>query len=113
MILARGSVVLAAFDPTLGREQSGTRPALVVSAPDVRSQQRFHMVALVPVTSRLGLGRLYPVLSPGATGLRASSTALVDQIRAVDPSRLVKLYGAATAAELEAVDAALRAFLGL
>lgn len=113
MILARGSVVLVALDPTIGREQAGTRPALVVSAPSIGGQQRFHMVGVIPVTSRLGLGQLYPVLSPGPTGLRSPSTALVDQIRAVDPSRLIRLYGAADAAELATVDAALRKFLGL
>ena len=113
MILARGSVVLAAFDPTVGREQAGTRPAVVVSSTSVGSQQRFQMVALIPVTSRLGLSPLYPVLSPGSTGLRSASTVLVDQIRAVDPSRLIRLYGTASGPELAAVDAALRKFLGL
>ena len=104
---------MVALDPTRGREQAGTRPAVVVSSISVTSQQRFQMVGVIPVTSRLGLGRFYPVLSPGTTGLRSPSTALVDQIRAVDPSRLIKLYGAANGPELAALDTALRQFLGL
>src|SRR5689334_7597103 len=67
MILARGSVVLVALDPTIGREHAGTRPAIVVSAPSIGGQQRFHMVGVIPVTTRLGLVQLYPVLSPGPT----------------------------------------------
>jgi len=113
VILARGSVVLVALDPTIGREQAGTRPAVVVSSTSVGSQQRFQMVGVIPVTSRIGLSQLYPVLSPGTTGLRSPSTALVDQIRAVDPSRLIKLYGTTSGPELAAIDAALRQFLGL
>lgn len=113
MILARGAVVLVSLDPTRGREQAGIRPAVVVSSVHVGAQQRFQMIGVIPVTSRLGLGRFYPVLSPGTSGLRSPSTALVDQIRAVDPSRLVRLFGAASAPELAAVDAALRQFLGL
>lgn len=102
-----------ALDPTVGREHAGTRPAVVVSATDLGTRQRFQTIAVIPLTSRLGLSRLYPVLSPGSTGLRARSTVLVDQLRAVDPSRLIRLYGTASGAERADVDAALRTFLGL
>jgi mRNA interferase MazF len=113
VILARGAIVLVSLDPTRGREQAGTRPAVVVTSIHVGPQQRFQMIGVVPVTSRLGLGRFYPVLSPGTTGLKSPSTALVDQIRAIDPSRLIKLFGTASGPEIAAVDAALRQFLGL
>ena len=41
MKLGRGSVVLVELDPTVGHEQQGVRPCVVVSDPDVISDQRF------------------------------------------------------------------------
>ena len=41
MKLGSGSVVLVELDPTAGHEQQGVRPCVVVSDPDVISDQRF------------------------------------------------------------------------
>jgi mRNA-degrading endonuclease toxin of MazEF toxin-antitoxin module len=48
--LERGTVVLLTLDPTVGHEQRGVRPCVVVSDPDVIADQRFPLVAVVPVT---------------------------------------------------------------
>ncbi len=37
----RGCVVLVDLDPTVGHEQRGVRPCIVVSDPDVIGGQRF------------------------------------------------------------------------
>jgi len=113
MTLARGSLVLVDLEPTRGHEQRGTRPCLVVSDPAVNASQRFPLIAVVPITGTPAPGALYPPLSPGANGLTKPSYALVDQLRSIDKQRIRRGYGHVSEAELAAVDAGLRLYLGL
>ncbi len=113
MRIDRGTVVLVELDPTVGREQRGVRPCVVVSDPAVNAEQRFPLVAVVPVTGTAGEGALYPALAPGASGLTKASFALVDQVRPVDKRRIRRVFGAVAAPELAAVDQGLELFLGL
>ncbi|WP_438983426.1 type II toxin-antitoxin system PemK/MazF family toxin [Vulcanococcus sp.] len=77
MSLTRGTVVLVDLEPTRGHEQQGTRPCVVVSDAAVNSNQRFPLIAVVPVTATPAPGALYPMLEPGTSGLSKPSTALV------------------------------------
>jgi len=110
--LDRGTVVLVVLDPTLGHEQHGVRPCVAVSDPAVNSDQRFPLVAVVPVTGTPGEGALYPALSPGRSGLAKRSFALVDQIRSVDKKRVRRVFGRVAPEELAAIDQGLELFLG-
>ena len=56
MKLGRGSVIVVELDPTLGHEQHGVRPCVVVSDPEVISDLRFPLVCVVPVTGTPGEG---------------------------------------------------------
>jgi mRNA interferase MazF len=111
--LERGSVVLVSLDPTIGHEQRGSRPCIVVSNPLVIEDQRFPMVAVVPITATAGEGALYPLLRPGSSGLRKPSYALIDQIRTIDKRRVRAAYGEVSASEMAAIDDGVRLFLGL
>ena len=113
MKLARGTVVLIGLDPTLGHEQRGVRPAVVVSDPEIIGDQKFPLLGVVPVTATPGSGALYPALAAGTSGLSKRSFALVDQVRSVDKRRIVRVYGRIREREIEAIDAGLRLFLGL
>ena len=113
MRIERGTVVLVALDPTVGHEQRGIRPCVAVSDPDVNADQRFPLIAVMPVTGTLGEGALYPELQPGRSGLTKRSCALVDQLRSVDKRRIRRLFGRITLEELAAVDQGLLLFLGL
>ncbi len=112
-MIERGSVVVVDLEPTLGHEQRGLRPCVVVSDPEVVKSQRFPLVAIVPVSGREGVGALYPELAEGASGLRQRSWALADQVRSVDKRRVQRLVGQVAAAELTAIDQALALYLGL
>jgi mRNA interferase MazF len=101
------------LDPTLGHEQQGVRPCVEVTDPEVTEDQRFPMVCVIPITKTRGEGALYPTLTPGDSGLRASSSALVDQVRAVDKRRITRVFGRVSADELMAIDEGLRLLLGL
>lgn len=113
MRLERGTVVLVGLDPTMGHEQRGARPCVIVSDPDVSEDQRFPVLCIVPITSTPGSGALYPRLAPGSGGLRRRSCALLDQIRSVDKRRIRQVFGRITPEELASVDDGLSLLLGL
>lgn len=113
MKLNRGTVALVGLDPTRGHEQRGTRPCVIVSDEDVIADQRFPLVAVIPISTTAGEGALYPPLSPGASGLRKASLALVDQIRSVDKRRIERVFGRISPAEIAGIDEGLLLFLGL
>lgn len=75
----RGDLVKMSFDPQAGHEQSGWRPALVVS-PAVYN--RASSLALVcPVTSRI---KGYPFEVELPPGLGVEGAVLADQVRSLD-----------------------------
>ncbi len=113
MTLGRGTLVLLDLDPTVGREQRGMRPCIIVSDPEVVVDQRFPLLAIVPLTGTPGEGALYPPLSPGKSGLRKRSFALVDHLRSVDKRRIRRVFGRVDSGELGAVEEGLLLFLGL
>ena len=113
MKFARGTVVLVELDPTVGHEQRGFRPCIAVSDPTVNVDQRFPLIAVVPITGTQGAGVLYPMLSPGVSGLTKQSCALVDHLRSIDKRRIRRIFGQLSPGELASIDQGLTLFLGL
>lgn len=113
MNLDRGTIVLVELDPTIGHEQQGVRPCIAVSDPAVNTDQRFPLIAVVPVTGTPGEGALYPGLSPGRSGLTKASYALIDHLRCIDKRRIRRVFSRITKTELAAIDRGLAIFLGL
>lgn len=113
MRLNRGAVVVVELDPTVGHEQRGVRPCIIVSDPDITSDQRFPLVCVVPITGTPGVGLLYPPLLPGKSGLAKKSFALIDHLRSIDKRRVRRAFGELEADEVEAIDEGLTVFLGL
>ena len=113
MTLERSTVIVVELDPTLGHEQRGVRPCVAVSDPAVNTDQRFRLIAVVPVTATAGVGALFPGLAPGVSGLTKPSFALVDHIRSIDKRRIRRMFGQVSSAELAKIDQGLELFLGL
>ena len=113
MIIDRGAIILVELDPTVGHEQRGTRPCVAVSDPAVNADQRFPLIAVVPITGTAGEGALYPELSPGKSGLTKTSYALIDHLRSIDKRRIRRVYGRIRTDELAVLDQGLELFLGL
>ena len=109
MLPDAGDVAWAEFDPVLGTEQAGRRPALVVSG---RSYQEISSRVLVcPISSR---ARPWPfdVLIP--PGLIVQGTILVDQVRMIHrPSRLFDTIGALPPSVLNQVRGVLASLAGI
>jgi mRNA interferase MazF len=111
--LGRGAVVVVELDPAAGHEQRGVRPCVVVSDPDVISDQHFPLVCVVPITGTPGEGLLYPPLAPGESGLVKESFALIDHLRSIDKRRVRRVFGELAREEIAAIDEGLAVFLGL
>ena len=112
--MRRGDVYLARLDPTLGSEQAGTRPVILVSRDAINRSSP--VVVAVPCTTYRAGRRIYPsqvLLRAPEGGLGADSLALGDQVRAVAKSRLVKQLGSLSAEYLEKIDRILLITLDL
>ena len=113
MNLDRGTVLLVELDPTRGHVQRSLRACIAVSDPAVNADQRFPLIAVVPITGTPGDGALYPPLAPGSSGLTKTSYALIDHLRAIDKRRIRRIFGRLPADQLASVDMGLKLFLGL
>jgi mRNA interferase MazF len=74
-----GHLIWTDFDPRVGREQSGRRPALVVSSADFCRVTEFAIVC--PITSRVRPFGTSVVLPPG---LPVSGEILTSHVRSID-----------------------------
>ena len=87
MVASRFDVFLVRLDPTEGREIRKTRPCLVISPDEMN--HHIDTVIVAPMTTK---GKSYPTRIP--VRFRGKSGQIVlDQIRTVDKSRLVKRLG--------------------
>ena len=106
--LKRGDVVWVNLDPTVGAEIRKRRPCVIVSL-SVLNDQRLTVV-VVPLS---GSSTPRPPLVVAVPSAGAESNARIDQIRAVDKSRVVGAIGKLSSADMEAVAQGLRTVLGL
>jgi mRNA interferase MazF len=97
----------------MGREQSGNRPCVVVSDEALLKDQRYPIFAVVPFTGTLNLPAMYPIVEAYSHGLTKRSSALVDQVRSIDKSRLTRVFAPIPAPDMRRIEDALRRFLGL
>ncbi|MCU0533764.1 MAG: type II toxin-antitoxin system PemK/MazF family toxin [Hydrococcus sp. Prado102] len=99
--MARGDVLLSC---TNRREEKGTRPAIAVQTDTIISP----MLMVVPITSSLAALR-FPFavkIEPStANGLNLVSIAMVFQLRAIDPKRIVRKIGELEPEYLSQIDA--------
>ena len=75
----RGDVVWLSLDPTLGHEQAGRRPVVVLSP--MGYNEKVGLMLCCPVTSR---AKGYPFESPLPDGASVAGVALADQVKSVD-----------------------------
>jgi len=87
MVVKRFEVYLVALDPTIGTEIQKTRPCVIISPDEMN--RHIATVIVAPMTTR---GRQYPTRV--SCRIRGKNGQIVlDQIRTIDKTRLVKLMG--------------------
>jgi mRNA interferase MazF len=87
MVVQRFEVYLVNLDPTLGSEIQKTRPCLIISPDEMN-----HHIATVIIAPMTTKGRDYPT-RVNCQFEGKSGQIVLDQIRTVDKSRLVKKLG--------------------
>ena len=110
--IKRGDIYYADLGETIGSEQSGLRPSLIVQN-DVGNLHS-PTTQIVPLTTqRKKPGQPTQVVISSVRGLDPTSTALAEQIRTIDKSRLDAYIGRINADEQVAIDKAMTASLGM
>jgi mRNA interferase MazF len=87
-----GTVLLADLSPTVGREQYGVRPVVVVAHE--RYQAARGLTIIVPLTTTDRRQRHQTQIEPdGHNGLSQISFAMSEQVRVIAHERLIKELG--------------------
>ncbi|MBU3648381.1 MAG: type II toxin-antitoxin system PemK/MazF family toxin [Limnohabitans sp.] len=86
-MVGRGDVWLVNLDPTVGSEIRKSRPCVVISPPELNDHLKTVIVA--PMTSQ-GFHAPFRI---SLTFQSTSGLVLLDQLRTIDKSRLIKKLG--------------------
>jgi mRNA interferase MazF len=87
MVAERFDVYLVSLDPTVGSEIKKTRPCLIVSPDELN--RHVATVIVAPMTTK---GRAYPTRVPCVFEGKSGEIVL-DQLRTIDRTRLIKRLG--------------------
>ena len=87
MVIKRFDVYLVILDPTVGSEIQKTRPCAIISPDEMN--RHISTVIVAPMTTK---GRSYPT-RVACTFQGKEGQVVLDQVRTVDKSRLVRKLG--------------------
>ena len=108
--MLRGEIYFVNLDPIQGREQSGTRPVLVVSSDQINARPL--VILVVPGTDGAHVPEDFPSnvrIAPEDSGLARETVFLCFQARAIDPGRFpARTSGRLDTDKMEEIDQALR-----
>ena len=108
--ILRGDIVWADLDPTLGHEQSGKRPVLVLSE-NIFNDRSGTVIAVV-LTSQPPSAKFPLTFELSDPSLPKKSWVKISQIRTLSTQRLGKKLGTASEQELETIIEGLNEIIG-
>jgi mRNA interferase MazF len=107
-MMNRGDIYWVDLNPTKGSEINKARPCVLVGATPINQARR--TVVVVPLSTS---AKARPPITISVSCLNKRVTAVCDQIRTVDKSRLKDPAGTLSAKDLQALDEGLRQVLAL
>jgi len=113
MKIKRGEVVLVDLEPVIGSEQGKIRPAVIIQNNLGNDYSPTTIVA--PITSKI-FSKEFPTnvqISSRDSGLKQDSTILLNQIRTIDKSRIIKKLKYLDIEIMKRVDLSIRISLDL
>lgn len=113
MIIKRGDIFLANLEPIMGSEQGGIRPVLIIQN-DI-SNKHSPVTIIAAITSKI-FDKEFPTnvfVSKEDSKLDKDSTILLNQVRTIDNSRLIKRIGTLDNFIMNRVDKSLKVSLSL
>jgi len=114
--MIRGDVFWVDLIPRSGSEQTGRRPAVIVSRDSFNALEGWRSMIVVPLTtarSRTHRGPTAVPIPAGSSGLLKDSIALCHQVTTLDRGKLSKRITTLSPAAMRAIDDGLRAALSL
>lgn len=108
----RGEIWLVDFGEPVGHEQSGRRPAVVVSANPL-NESRAGVTIVVPTTTVCRGLPSHIELDPAGTGLDELSYAKCEDVKSISEQRLIAQLGTAGEATMFQIARTLRLLLDL
>jgi mRNA interferase MazF len=111
--IKRGDIILCDFNPVIGTEQSGIRPAVIIQIDRANSASPHTIVA--PLISRIRKSILasHVFVPIGIANLTQDSVILCEQIRVIDKSRIIRVIGHLDKEYIMQLNMALCTILGL
>jgi len=111
--IRRGEVFLVNLNPSKGSEQRGIRPALVIQN-DISNQYSPTTIIAVITSVIKSKNFITNIFIPKEnTGLDKDSVVLLNQIKTIDKSRIIKRIGSVSKSLMNEVDNALKISLDL
>lgn len=111
--IRRGDMFYADLTPTVGSEQDGIRPILIIQNDTGNKHSKTVIAAII--TSRTASKPKMPThcLIRAQQGLGRDSLVLLEQIRTIDKTRLKEYIGTLDSESMSGVDKALAVSVGL
>ena len=106
--MKRGEIYMAGLDPVIGSEQGGRRPVVIIQN-DLGNLHAPTVIA-VPLTGSTGKPDLptHVRIPQGEGGLWRPSTALCEQVRTLEKTRLERKIGMLSTESMHALEKALQ-----
>lgn len=114
--MKRGDIYKVSLSPRSGSEQTGTRPAIVISHDAFNQTLNWRSVIVVPVSTSSSQAKRGPTavfLPKGNAGLSSDSVALCHQVTTLDKAKLTRYLGTLSDKLLEQVEYGLKAAMDM
>ena len=112
MEIKRGDIYYADLNPTIGCEQGGVRPVLIIQN-NVGNHFSPTVIAAAITSRRKKDMPTHVLLDEEGTRLFSDSRIMLEQVRTIDRERLKEYVGSANAATMQYVDHAIAVSFGL
>ena len=111
--IKRGDMFYADLTPSVGSEQDGIRPVLIIQNNDGNKHSKTVIAAII--TSKVASKAKLPTHCPikAQQGLGRDSLVLLEQIRTIDKKRLKEYIGTLDGDTMSGIDKALAISVGL
>lgn len=111
MIVHRGEIYYANLSPYTGCEQGGVRPVVVIQ--NEVGNRYSHTVIIAPISTKLTKHPIPTHVILPNNVLEKQSMVLLEQIRTIDKSRIIKYVSVLENEVMTQIDNALRISLGI
>lgn len=112
MEIKRGDIYYADLNPTVGCEQGGIRPVLIIQN-NVGNHFSPTVIAAAITSRKKKDMPTHVLIDENNTRLFADSRIMLEQVRTIDRERLKEYVGHADSATMQSVDRAIAVSLGL